>query len=286
MEPDRHRRRDGCVVGRHRQRRPERRLNHRTAATARDSPRARSRSLGGHGEHPREADARRHRGPLEPTSGRPTTPTASTARRPATQVFAIDTPAADGQRLAAHRPRVQLHPHRHDRPLPADARQAASSTRSAGTTTGCPPSAGCRTTSACAATRRSRTTPTSSRRSAATPPKDHRAVPISRPNFVELCDELVDDRRAGLRSTCSAGSGSRSTGRCCTRRSTSARRRASQRAFLRNLARGEAYQQDAPTLWDIDDQHRGRPGRDGGPRASPARTTSSRSTAPTATATS
>ena len=31
-----------------------------------------------------------------------------------------------------------------------------------------------------------------------------------------------------------------------------ARRRASQRAFLRNLARGEAYQQEAPTLWDVD----------------------------------
>jgi valyl-tRNA synthetase len=29
-------------------------------------------------------------------------------------------------------------------------------------------------------------------------------------------------------------------------------RRASQRAFLHNLARGEAYTQDAPTLWDVD----------------------------------
>ena len=29
-------------------------------------------------------------------------------------------------------------------------------------------------------------------------------------------------------------------------------RRASQRAFLRNVARGEAYSQEAPTLWDID----------------------------------
>ncbi len=32
--------------------------------------------------------------------------------------------AADGQRLAAHRPRLQLHPDRRHRPLPADARQA------------------------------------------------------------------------------------------------------------------------------------------------------------------
>ena len=28
--------------------------------------------------------------------------------------------------------------------------------------------------------------------------------------------------------------------------------RVAQRAFLRNLARGEAYQAEAPTLWDID----------------------------------
>ena len=59
-------------------------------------------------------------------------------------------PAADRQRLAARRARLLLHAHRHRRPLPADARQARSSTRWAGTTTACRPSAGCRTTSACA----------------------------------------------------------------------------------------------------------------------------------------
>ncbi len=31
-------------------------------------------------------------------------------------------------------------------------------------------------------------------------------------------------------------------------------RRVSQRAFLRNLARGEAYSQEAPTMWDVDFQ--------------------------------
>ena len=40
-----------------------------------------------------------------------------------------------------------------------------------------------------------------------------------------------------------------------------------QRAFLRNLARGEAYQAEAPTLWDVDFRHRRRPGRARGPRA-------------------
>lgn len=83
------------------------------------------------------------------------------------------------------------------------------------------------------------------------PPKDHRAVPISRPNFIELCDELVaiDEqvfeelfRRLGLSVDWNhlyATIDERS-------------RRASQRAFLRNVARGEAYSQEAPTMWDVD----------------------------------
>jgi valyl-tRNA synthetase len=81
--------------------------------------------------------------------------------------------------------------------------------------------------------------------------KGQRPVAVSRPNFVELCGRLTaEDERAfediwrylglsvdwrylyttiGVRS-----------------------RRASQRAFLRLLARGEAYTAEAPTLWDID----------------------------------
>ena len=74
---------------------------------------------------------------------------------------------------------------------------------------------------------------------------------ISRPNFLELCRQLVVDdevafdalfRRLGLSVDWNylyATIDDR-----CTR--------VSQRAFLRNLARGEAYQAEAPTLWDID----------------------------------
>ena len=84
-------------------------------------------------------------------------------------------------------------------------------------------------------------------------PKDHRAVPVSRANFVELCAEIthLDEqsfehviRRLGLSvdwSLLYTTIGERA-------------RRTSQRAFLRNLAAGHAYQQDAPTLWDIDEQ--------------------------------
>ena len=83
------------------------------------------------------------------------------------------------------------------------------------------------------------------------PPKDHKPVPVSRPNFIELCEELTAQdekifedlfRRLGLSvdwSLLYATIDERS-------------RRASQRAFLRNLARGEAYTQEAPTLWDVD----------------------------------
>ena len=83
------------------------------------------------------------------------------------------------------------------------------------------------------------------------PPKDHRPIAISRPNFLELCDELVETdekvfeallRRLGLSVDW--------TLKYATIDERS--RRASQRAFLRNVARGEAYSQEAPTMWDID----------------------------------
>ena len=80
------------------------------------------------------------------------------------------------------------------------------------------------------------------------PGKDE--LPISRRNFVELCEQLTatDEqvfeqlwRRLGLSIDW------RLTYATIDERS----RRASQRAFLRNLARGEAYQQEAPSLWDV-----------------------------------
>ena len=83
------------------------------------------------------------------------------------------------------------------------------------------------------------------------PPKDSRAIPISRPNFIELCDELTAQdekvfedlfRRLGLSVDWSL---------LYTTISEHSRRTA-QSAFLRNLERGEAYTQEAPTLWDVD----------------------------------
>ncbi|WP_250573220.1 valine--tRNA ligase [Nonomuraea sediminis] len=81
-------------------------------------------------------------------------------------------------------------------------------------------------------------------------PDPKRQVSISRGNFIELCERLtVEDekafeelwRRLGL-----------SVDWSMTYATIDANARAaSQRAFLRNLARGEAYMAEAPTLWDV-----------------------------------
>ena len=75
-------------------------------------------------------------------------------------------------------------------------------------------------------------------------------IPISRRNFVALCEELTTQdevvfeelwRRLGL-----------SVDWTQTYQTIGANAQtASQRAFLRNLARGEAYMSEAPTLWDV-----------------------------------
>nr|WP_189182844.1 valine--tRNA ligase [Microbispora rosea] len=81
-------------------------------------------------------------------------------------------------------------------------------------------------------------------------PDAKRQVPISRRNFIELCERLTAEdekafeelwRRLGL-----------SVDWSMTYATIDANARAaSQRAFLRNLARGEAYVAEAPTLWDV-----------------------------------
>ena len=66
------------------------------------------------------------------------------------------------------------------------------------------------------------------------------------------CASDSPPRTSRCSSRCGAPPGSRSTGASRTRPSATAAQRTSQRAFLRNLARGEAYQAEAPTLWDVD----------------------------------
>ncbi|MGI8537625.1 MAG: valine--tRNA ligase [Mycobacteriales bacterium] len=76
-------------------------------------------------------------------------------------------------------------------------------------------------------------------------------VSISRRNFVELCHQLsVEDEQvfAHIFRTLGLSVDWTQTYETIGDRA----RRAAQRAFLRNLARGEAYSTDAPTLWDVD----------------------------------
>ena len=75
-------------------------------------------------------------------------------------------------------------------------------------------------------------------------------VTISRQNFLDLCDDLTaEDEKAfeGLFRHLGLSVDWTQTYATIDERC----RRASQRAFLRNLARGEAYTAEAPCLWDI-----------------------------------
>ena len=75
-------------------------------------------------------------------------------------------------------------------------------------------------------------------------------VRISRRNFIELCEQLVEVDEQAFEDLWRHLGLSVDWTRTYTTIGPAAQR-ASQRAFLRNLARGEAYQAEAPTLWDI-----------------------------------
>ena len=75
-------------------------------------------------------------------------------------------------------------------------------------------------------------------------------VPISRKNFIELCEKLTAQDEKQFEALW------RSLGLSIDWSQTyhtigEHPQRVAQKAFLRNLARGEAYQKDAPGLWDV-----------------------------------
>lgn len=81
-------------------------------------------------------------------------------------------------------------------------------------------------------------------------PDPKRQTPISRRNFIELCNELVEqDEKVFEQLWRTLGLSVDWAQKYTTIGEES--QEVSQRAFLRNVARGEAYQQDAPTLWDV-----------------------------------
>jgi len=76
------------------------------------------------------------------------------------------------------------------------------------------------------------------------------ALPVSRRNFIELCEKLTledEEQFEDLWRTLGLSVDWNLTYRTIDDQS----QRVAQRAFLRNLSRGEAYRADAPTLWDI-----------------------------------
>jgi valyl-tRNA synthetase len=81
-------------------------------------------------------------------------------------------------------------------------------------------------------------------------PDPKRQIPISRPNFIALCEQLVERDEKVFEDLWRTLGLSVDWNTTYTTIGTKAQT-VSQRAFLRNLGRGEAYLQEAPTLWDV-----------------------------------
>ncbi|MEY4655378.1 MAG: valine--tRNA ligase [Actinomycetota bacterium] len=75
-------------------------------------------------------------------------------------------------------------------------------------------------------------------------------IPISRRNFIELCEKLTAEDELQFEALWRQLGLSVDWAQTYQTISTSAQK-VSQQAFLNNLARGEAYQSMAPTLWDV-----------------------------------
>lgn len=75
-------------------------------------------------------------------------------------------------------------------------------------------------------------------------------LPISRKNFIELCEKLTEEDEKAFENLWRDLGLSVDWSRTYRTISKDAQR-VSQQAFLNNLARGEAYQAMAPTLWDV-----------------------------------
>jgi valyl-tRNA synthetase len=82
------------------------------------------------------------------------------------------------------------------------------------------------------------------------PSRPGEKVPVSRSNFIELCERLAREDERAFEALWRRLGLSVEWSRAYTTIGHRARL-VSQRSFLRLLARGEAYQAEAPTLWDV-----------------------------------
>lgn len=78
-----------------------------------------------------------------------------------------------------------------------------------------------------------------------------RAVPVSRPNFIELCEEVVPEFEAAYHDLWATVGLSVDWDHTYTTMGAKATR-TSQRGFLRLVQRDLAYRSESPTLWDVD----------------------------------
>ena len=188
---------------------------------------------------PREAEHRRHR--VQVVSVWQEQGTYRFDRtKAACEIYSIDTPppTVSGSLHVGH---VFSYTHTDTIARYQRMRGKRSSIRWDGTTTACRPSAGCRTTTASAATPRCRTTRTSPRRAAG------QATAADQPPQLRRALRAADRRRTRRSSRpCGGSSGCPSTGRMTYQTIDPRSRAIVQRAFLRNLARGEAYQARPP----------------------------------------
>ncbi len=81
-------------------------------------------------------------------------------------------------------------------------------------------------------------------------PDPKRQLPVGRGNFIELCERLTGNDEVAFEQLFRTVGLSVDWSYLYTTISDESRA-VSQRAFLRNLSRGEAYQAEAPTLWDV-----------------------------------
>ena len=154
--------------------------------------------------------------------------------------------AAHGERLAARRPRLLLHPHRRRRALPAHARQVRLLSDGVGRQRAAHRAAGAellrRPLRSVAAVR----PVVRAAREAGQAP-----ISMSRPNFIELCARLTAEDEKAFEDLWRHLGLSVDWSRTYATIGRPAQR-VSQTAFLRLLRTGQAYQLEAPTLWDVD----------------------------------
>ena len=181
--------------------------------------------------------------------------------RPRVEVFAIDSPPLDGQRLAARRSRPLLHAHRPGRALPADARPQRLLPDGLGRQRAAhraPGAAGLRGPL--------RADPAVRPGLRATVHSGPEAAGAGQPAGFRRAVRAAGGADEAAFERCGGGSGLSVDWTLAYSTIDERSRRTAQLAFLRNLARGEAYRADGADAVGRGLRHRGGAGGAGGPR--------------------